>query len=115
MNILPRLSAINNIVSLGVFLGIPLHKLHKIEMEYKDLVRQKIEMINIWLSNHHDRSWGKLAEAVERLGDHEQLVSELKELEKNCLPEAGSKQPGKSGSYSYTTGLSQLKHRKVVR
>ena len=93
MNILPRLSAINNIVPLGVYLRIPLPKLKQIEKEYKDLVRQKIEMINYWLGNSRECSWGRLAEAVESLGDHEQLASELKELENNRLSEAGSKQP----------------------
>lgn len=96
MNTLLLLKDINNIVPLGVHLGIPLPKLHQIEKENKDsLERQKIEMINFWLGNCSDCSWGRLAEAVKRLGGHNKLVSKLNELE------AESKQPGASGMYVY--------------
>ena len=108
MNTLPLLKDINNIVPLGLYLGISLPKLHQIEKEHKDnLERQMIEMIHFWLGNSvSDCSWGRLAEAVKRLGGHGQLVSKLNKLENNCLPESESKRPGMSG----IIGLSQYDH-----
>ena len=97
MNTLPLLKDINNIVPLGVHLGIPLPKLHQIEKENKDLERQKIEMIHFWVSDCSDCSWGRLADAVKRLGGHNQLASDIKKLDRNCPPETESNQPGASG------------------
>ena len=98
MNTLPLLKDINNIIPLGVYLGIPLPKLHQIEMENKDnLERQKIEMIHFWVSNSSNCSWERLAEAVKYLGGHDQLVSKLKKLDDSCLPKAESNQSMGSG------------------
>jgi hypothetical protein len=73
-------------------------KLRQIEQENKDIERQKIEMIDFWLSNSEPSncSWGKLAEALKLLGGHSRLVSRLNgsKLENKCLPEAESKQSG---------------------
>jgi hypothetical protein len=83
-------------VHLGIP-GVPLSKLLQIEKENKDdLERQKIEIINLWLDNSNDCSWGRLAEALEHLGGHGRLVSRLNgsKVENNCLPEAESKQSG---------------------
>ena len=90
------LKDINNVVILGVHLGISPSKLQQIEQENKDdLARQKMEVINFWLHNF-DCSWERLAEAVKRLGGHDLLVSELNKLAmgNNCLPETESKQSG---------------------
>lgn len=98
VNALLELKDVNNIVPLGLHLGILLPKLRQIEQENKDIERQKIEMIDFWLGNSEpsDCSWEKLAEALNKLGGHGRLVSRLNgsKLENNCLPEAESKQSG---------------------
>ena len=112
MNTLPLLKDINNIIPLGVHLGIPLPKLHQIEKENKDnLERQKIEIIHFWVSNSSTSkcSWGRLAKAVKQLGGHDQLVLKLKKLDNSCLPEAESNQLVGSGIHYYTfTSLNYL-------
>ena len=59
--------------------------------------RQKAEIIDHWLRNSRTPiSWVRLAEAVRRLGGHDQLVSNLE----NNYPE--SNRPGASGIYFIT-------------
>lgn len=107
-NILPLLSEITKVFLLGVQLNIDLSTLRRIEMEKKDdLERQKAEIIDHWLHNSSDLSWGKLAEAVKRLGGHDLLASKLKELENSPLPQVGSNQPdtGSIASADRMTGF----------
>ena len=75
-------------------LNIDSATLRQIEKEKKDdLERQKAELIDHWLHNSSDQSWGRLAEAIKRLGGHDLLASKLKGLENNPLPQVGSNPP----------------------
>ena len=86
MHIGPQLgeiiSAIKEIMdpyTLGVQLGIESHELKKIEKNYpQDLDRQMAEVIEYWLHNSSDCTWGALASAVEKMGGHGNLVKELR-------------------------------------
>lgn len=98
-NILIQLKEIDTVdkaLLLGVYVGIEPSTLRSIEK--KDNVQWlTVEIIDLWLRNSKKRSWGALAEAVEKLGGHEQLASRLIELESNCRPEVESNQPEISG------------------
>ena len=63
---------------LGIHLGIRSHELKKIEKQNKDDVRRQMaEVIIYWLHNK-DHSWEILANAVEKMGGHGNLVGELR-------------------------------------
>ena len=65
---------------LGVQLGIEPHELKKIEKNYpRDIDRQMAEVIEYWLHNNSDCSWGALASAVEKMGGHGNLVKKLRD------------------------------------
>ena len=61
-------------------LGIEPHELEKIERNHpRDVDRQMAEVIDYWLRNNSDCSWGALASAVEKMGGHQNLVKELRD------------------------------------
>ena len=65
---------------LGVQLGIEPHGLKKIEKNHpQDVDRQMAEVIEYWLRNSSDCSWGALANAVEKMGGHGNLVNKLRD------------------------------------
>ena len=65
---------------LGVHLGIEPHELKKLEKNYpRDVDRQMAEVIEYWLRNSSDCSWGALGSAVEKMGGHENLVKKLRD------------------------------------
>ena len=79
--------------SFGVQLGIDLANLRMIESkQYRDPERNLIDLIDCWMNraakaNH--QSWTILAEAVEKLGDFQQLTLVLRSKaiqEGECLP-----------------------------
>lgn len=63
--------------SLGIHLDIPTSDLKRIERDYKDPVRCKIEVIDFWLDNDPEPTWSKLAHAVEDIGGHAKVVETL--------------------------------------
>ena len=73
-------------VELGVQLYIDYGILQRLERDYQgDTGRQMIAVIDFWLNNSTDCSWRALAKAVEKLGGHDQLVTELNLKEKGSL------------------------------
>ena len=76
------LSSINEVTKafqLGIQLDIDPTVLKTIEKDYPgDSDRQKAEVIEYWLRNSPDASWTTLANAVERMGAHTNLVERLK-------------------------------------
>ena len=83
-----RVFSINNIVSLlrdvsrpvelGLQLGIDYGTLQRIEKENRsDIGRQIIEVINFWLENFAECSWGTLARAIRNLGGHDLLADRI--------------------------------------
>ena len=65
---------------LGIHLDIKPEVLKKIEKDYQQVDRQKSEVIEHWLNNSNDCSWGALATAVEKMQEHGKLVKKLREL-----------------------------------
>ena len=73
---------------LGVQLKIDTSDLDKIEKNYPgNIGRQKTEVIKYWLRNSRDASWTTLANAVERMGGHANLVERLRSKEKKSEEE----------------------------
>ena len=65
---------------LGIQLGIPLATLSTIEIDHPhDAQRCMTEVINWWLQNAPERSWTKLAEAVEAMGGYTVLAERQKQ------------------------------------
>ena len=64
--------------SLGIHLDIPTSLLKRLEMRYIDLMRCKIEVIELWLHNDPEPTWNKLAQAVEDMGGHAKVVETLR-------------------------------------
>ena len=80
-NIISNLKEVVEPHELGIHLGIKTEVLKKIEKDYQQQVnRQKSEVIEHWLTNGADCSWGALATAVEKMGEHGKLVEKLREL-----------------------------------
>ena len=74
---------------LGIHLGIETHKLEKIEENHpRDVDRQMTEVIKHWQRNSSDCSWGTLANAVEKMGKHGNLVKKLRVRHKEALKTA---------------------------
>ena len=64
---------------LGIYLGIPTSHLNQIEKNCGgDAERCKIEVIDFWLHNDPEPTWSKLAQAVEDMGGHANVVQTLR-------------------------------------
>ena len=57
--------------TLGTKLGLPIHSLGAIQIDYSTYgtVRQRQEMISKWLAFDAQASWSKLATALEEMGN----------------------------------------------
>ena len=65
--------------TLGIQLGIKTSDLKEIEKNYgSDIERCRIEVIDYWLHNDPEATQGKLAQAVENLGGHADVVQTLR-------------------------------------
>lgn len=74
---------------LGIYLGIKEHELEIFEKNYpRDAKRQKIEVIKYWLRNYTDCTWEALANAVEKMGGHGNLVKRLRDMHLTALKAA---------------------------
>ena len=79
-DILAAITEVSKPYQLGIQLKIDLAELDKIDRSYcEDIDRQKTEVIKYWLCNLPDASWTTLANAVERMGGHANLVESLRE------------------------------------
>ena len=58
--------------TLGIKLGLPVHTLRGIEINYSvhGLDRKRHEMISSWLNYDTEASWDKLASALKEMGMH---------------------------------------------
>ena len=105
-DIISNIKDISKPYELGIHLGIDVHELDKNEQNFpRDVERQKVEAIKFWLRNF-DCSWKTLADAIEKMRCHGNLVKLLKELHLKAVAgtdhvEAGivDKTP-KKGKYS---------------
>ena len=78
--IIEAIKVITDPHQFGIHLGVPAHELDKFEKNYPTNVdRQMTEVIKYWRNNADDCSWRTLANAVERMGAHGNLVKKLRE------------------------------------
>ena len=58
--------------TLGTKLGLPVHMLGEIQIDYNayGTIRQRQEVISKWLSFDTNASWSKLASALEDMGNY---------------------------------------------
>ena len=81
-NVLMALGDVTTPYKLGIQLNIDSSKLDEIEKNHHgNIDRQKTEVIKYWLRNSPYASWTTLANAVERMGGHANLVKTLKMLD----------------------------------
>ena len=84
----PRLGEIVSVLKeitepyqLGIYLDIETHELDKFEKNFpRNVDRQTIEVIKQWQHNNMDCSWEVLANAVEKMGGHADLVRRLRDM-----------------------------------
>ena len=84
----PLLREITDTYHLGIHLGVPAEKVKGFEKEHpRDVARQRTEIVSYWRDNCDSATWDGLAEAVDKLGDHGNLVRKLRERaqESSCL------------------------------
>ena len=79
-DIVEKLSEITDPHRLGMHLGLKEEDLKKIETDYPATERQKSEIIYHWKRNFKPYSWKALADAVEKMGGHANLVEKLRAL-----------------------------------
>ena len=64
---LEELKDVDNWFVLGIFLGVPVKQLQKIESSHRgDLERCKIDMLQYWLDNNVTPSWKDVVRALEQ-------------------------------------------------
>ena len=65
--------------SLGIQLEITPEDLNQIESNHSgDTERCKAEVVDFWLRNTQERTWDRLAQAVDKMGGHANLVQTLR-------------------------------------
>jgi len=65
--------------SLGIHLEITPENLSQIERNHSgDTERCKTEVVKLWLRNTQERTWDRLAQAVDEMGEHTNLVQTLR-------------------------------------
>ena len=78
--ILEQLKNVTEWHELGIHLNVPHSALCTFEVNYpRDAERCKSEMVNAWLRQDKDASWGKLAQALSAVG-YRVLSEELSQL-----------------------------------
>ena len=82
-NILCELEEITNLYNFGLQLGIDTRVLDRIDRDHRnDVERQRSEIIKYWYRNteESERTWGRVADAIRRLGGHHNLETRLRQL-----------------------------------
>ena len=79
-DIVEELSEITDPHRLGMHLGLKEEDLKKIETDHPATERQKSEIIYHWKRNFKPCSWNALADAVEKMRGHANLVEKLRAL-----------------------------------
>ena len=62
---------------LGTQLNVPQEELKRIDKECHEISRKLNEMLDYWKKNEEEPSWEKIIEALERIGCHTNLITEL--------------------------------------
>jgi hypothetical protein len=82
-NILCEVEEITNPYNFGLQLGIDSKVLDRIDRDHRnDVERQRSEIIKFWYRNtaESERIWGRIADAIRRLGGHRNLETKLRQL-----------------------------------
>ena len=78
-NIEVELKEITQTYQFGLQLGVPTQELEETEKNYKDIARQRSEVIKYWDRNN-ECTWERVADAVKKLGGHGKLEKRLRQL-----------------------------------
>lgn len=84
---------------LGIQLKVPNEKLREIDKEYQDVPRKLNEVLAYWLNNGEELSWESVLKALERIGGHTNLVSDLRM--RHCTSVTSSIQMGPSKPHHF--------------
>lgn len=84
-SIISALKEITDPHELGLHLGIEACELDKIEDEQRKTERRKAEVIKYWLRNNSHCSWVALADAVEKMDRHGNLVRRLRTMDSHYI------------------------------
>ena len=79
--ILSELRVITEPFQLGIFLEIESHILKEFEKDHRQVSEQRTAVIEYWHRNCTECSWRALADAVDKMGNHSNLVKKLQELD----------------------------------
>ena len=82
-NLLCELGEITNLYNFGLQLGIDSKVLDRIDRNHRnDIERQRSEIVTYWYRNtaESERTWGRVADAIGKLGDHRNLETRLQQL-----------------------------------
>ena len=82
-NVLCELEEITNLHNFGLQLGIDSKVLGRIERDHRnDVERQRSEIIKYWFLNTEESecTWGRIADAIKKLGGHRNLETKLRRL-----------------------------------
>ena len=64
---------------LGVQLEVPIHILKRIKRQnVHDELAMLTEMFEYWKDNEEDPSWEKIAEALQRIGGHRNIITQIR-------------------------------------
>ena len=69
-NLSNALEKVTNWHQLGLKLGIPPHKLSKIEEDYQHNDRRKTETLDTWLHQTPSASWSDVVRALQQMGEN---------------------------------------------
>ena len=61
-------------------LGVPEGRIKEIEKDYDTTARRVMEVIMHWKKNNDNCSWRTLADAVEKMGEHGDIVMKMRQL-----------------------------------
>jgi len=77
-NLLTELTGVSHWQLLASYLEVPKKKRSKIGVRYdRDPDRCKERMLDWWLKSTHQPSWERLAQALEKMGHHKDLVQRI--------------------------------------
>ena len=66
---------------MGILLDIESHILKEFEKDHRQVSEQRTAVIEYWHRNCTECSWRALADAVDKMGNHSNLVKKLQELD----------------------------------
>ena len=100
-NILLELEEITSLYNFGLQLGINSKVLDRIDKDHRnDIEQQRSKIVTYWYRNtaESERTWGRVADAIGRLGDHRNLETRLRKLP-TATTVTGKEFKGSSYSY----------------